>query len=344
MTADAVVLDFNTRLISFTNGFSTAAPMPVVSAIGPKTAKLIEPYEFLQPPLARVNGRVPLRDMNGGRDLDDADMQFDIFQGVPFRWTKLQTTNIIGTIHWLGQTLILTNVVANIYGGTGNGYAYFDFRPKHKGADYQFLITVTNVDLHLLATGLASATNHLEGLLAGAVAVTNASTENLQSWNGYGHVRLRDGLLWDVSIFGIFSPVLNAVSPGLGNSRAKEAAAKFAITNGVIATDSLEIRSTMTRMEYTGTVDLKGNLNATVMAHPLRDVWGVGSVISPLLWPFSKLFEYQVTGTLKDPKKQPVQFPAKVLLMPLHPIRSFESLMPGNGEFPASPTNAPTGK
>jgi len=36
MTADQVTLDFNTRLICFTNGFSTADPGPVTRAIGAK--------------------------------------------------------------------------------------------------------------------------------------------------------------------------------------------------------------------------------------------------------------------------------------------------------------------
>ena len=347
MTADAVVLNFNTRLISFTNGFSTADPKAIVRAIGPKTAKLIAPYEFLRPPVARVNGRVPLRDVNGGRDLDDADMKFEILQGAPFRWTKLETTNIVGTIHWQGQTLVLTNVIAKIYGGEGTGFANFDFRAKHKGADYQFAFSVSNLNLHLLASGLASATNRLEGVLSGEVVVTNASTENLQSWNGYGQAHLRDGMLWDVSIFGIFSPVLNAISPGLGNSQAKEAAAKFSITNGVIATDSLEIRSTMTRLQYAGTVDLRGNLNARVNAQLLRNTPVVGPLVSDLLWPVfwtvGKVFEYRVTGTLKNPKSDPVFVPKSFMMM-LHPIRSFESLLPADDEFPSSPTNAPPDK
>ena len=39
MTADKVTLDFNRRLICFTNGFSTADPEPVARAIGPKTGR-----------------------------------------------------------------------------------------------------------------------------------------------------------------------------------------------------------------------------------------------------------------------------------------------------------------
>jgi hypothetical protein len=338
MRADKVTLDFNQRLICFTNGFSTADPEPVARAIGPKTGRLVEPYHFLQPPTARVNGQVPLHDMNGGRDMTDVDLQFDIIRGGPFEWLKLKTTNITGTIHWRNQTLILTNVAAAFYGGDGNGFANFDFRAPHEGADYQFVVSVTNVNLHALAMDLSSPTNHLEGTLAAQLVVTDADSRDWRSWDGFGHANLHDGLLWDIPIFGILSPVLNTFLPGLGNSRATDASAKFSITNGVIYTDSLEIRSTMMRLEYAGTVDLRQNVHARVTAQLLRDTWVVGPVVSTMLWPVSKLFEYRVNGTLKNPKSEPVYVP-KLLLIPLHPIRTLEGMFPG-GE---TETNAPPG-
>jgi hypothetical protein len=336
MTADKVTLDFNARLICFTNGFSTADPEPVARAIGPKTGRVVEPYHFLQPPTVRVNGQVPLHDMNGGRDMAEADLQFDIIQGAPFEWMRFKTTNIVGIIHWKNQSLILTNVVAAFYGGNGNGFANFDFRAPHEGADYQFAVSVTNVNLHLLATDLSSPTSHLEGTLAGRLVVTDADSRDWRTWDGFGHANLHDGLLWDIPIFGILSPVLNTFLPGLGNSRATDATTKFFITNGVIYTDSMEIRSTMMRLEYTGTVDLKQNVHARVIAQLLRDTWVVGPLVSTVLWPVSKLFEYKINGTLKNPKSEPVYVP-KLLLLPLHPIRTLEGMFPGGD----TETNAP---
>jgi hypothetical protein len=336
MTADKVTLDFNARLVCFTNGFSTADPEPVARAIGPKTGRVVEPYHFLQPPTVRVNGQVPLHDMNGGRDMTDADLRFDIIKGGPFEWMKFKTTNIVGTIHWQNQSLILTNVAAAFYGGNGNGFANFDFRAPHEGADYQFAVSVTNVNLHLLAADLSSPTNHLEGTLAGRLVVTDADSRDWRAWDGFGHANLHDGLLWDIPIFGILSPVLNTFVPGLGNSRATDAAARFVITNGVIYTGSLEIRSTMMRLEYAGMADLKQNVHARVTAQLLRDTWVVGPLVSTVLWPVSKLFEYKITGTLKNPKSEPVYVP-KLLLLPLHPIRTLEGMFPG-GE---TGTNAP---
>ena len=107
------------------------------------------------------------------------------------------------------------------------------------------------------------------------------------------------------------------------------------ITNGVIYSDSLEIRSTMMRLEYAGTLDLKQNVNAHVTAQLLRDTWVVGPLVSTVLWPVSKLFEYHITGTLKNPKSEPVYVLPKFLLMPLHPIRTLEESSPAATPFPA---------
>jgi hypothetical protein len=339
-TADSVTLDFNTRLIYFTNVLSSADPEPVVRAIGPKTWKLVEPYHFLRPPTARVNGQIPLADLHGGPEMAAVDMRFDILKGAPFEWLRLKTTNIVGTLHWRGQALLLTNAVAAFYGGTADGFADFDFHVPHEGGDYHFAVSVTNVNLHALAVDLSSPSNSLEGTLAGRLVVTNASTENLESWCGFGQASLHNGLLWDIPIISIVSPVLNTVSPGLGNSRATEATGRFRIANGVMTTDSLEIRSTMTRLEYVGTIDLNQNVNAHVTAHLLRDTWVVGPLVSTALWPVSKIFEYHVTGPLQNPKSEPIFVLPKLLLFPLHPIRTLEDIfIPGGG----SPTNRPPG-
>lgn len=328
MMADLIIVDFNSWRIYFTNGFSTADPRSVARAISSKAGEVMDPYRFAVPCPTRVNGYAPLR------GLDDADLWFQV-EGAPLEWLKLKTSRITGQIHWLGETLILTNLTAAAYGGDADGFAHFDFHPK-AGTDFEFVAHVNNANLHNLAADVLTPTNHLEGVLGGRFVMTSANSGSWHTWNGYGQANLHDGLIWDVPIFGILSPVLNTIMPGLGSSRATDARTQFGMTNGVMFSDNLEIRSTMMRLQYAGTVDLQSKVDAKVDAQLLRDTWVVGPLLSTALWPVSKLFEFKITGTLQQPQMQPVYIP-KVFFMPLHPIRSLQEMLSNGVDTNALP-------
>ena len=189
---------------------------------------------------------------------------------------------------------------------------------------------LTNINLHALAADLSSPTNRLEGALSGRLVVTRADTRDWRTLDGFGHARLRDGLIWDIPMFGLLSPVLERRLAGAGQQPCDGCDGGLFITNGVIYSNPLEINTTMTRLEYTGTVDLWENVKARVTAELLHNLPGIGPLISPFLWPVGKLFEYQVTRTLKDPKKEPVHDVSKLLLFPVIPSA------PSRISFPAS--------
>lgn len=331
MHADGVRLDWPGDRIYFTNGFGTADPQKVANAIGPIPAQALRPYRFPQLITARVTGYAPLRDPT------NADLDFLAIGTAPMKWSKLKTPAITGEVHWIGQSLILTNIAATTYRGQGTANAHFDFRP-HNGAYYSFTINLTNVDVHDLATDLSGPMNHFEGRLSGHFIVTSAYSQDWHTCDGYGNADLRDGLIWDEPVFGILSPLLNGVSPGLGNSRATDATAQFFMTNGVISTDNMDIHAAMMHLRYDGTVDLMGGLNAHVSAELLRDVPGIGPVVNFLTSPVTKIMEYKVSGTLQHPKYKPVYIP-KFLLYMLHPIKTLKDLLPqDNGDYAPPPS------
>ncbi|NDF00923.1 MAG: hypothetical protein EB034_22040, partial [Verrucomicrobia bacterium] len=152
------------------------------------------------------------------------------------------------------------------------------------------------------------------------------NTADWQSWQGFGDVRLNDGLLWEFPIFGLFSPVLNAVNKDLGNSRAKEASGSFILTNSVLYTKNLVINSSPARLHYDGTVDFAGGVNAVVEAEMFRDTFLVGPILSFLTTPMTKVFEYKVTGSLANPKSEP-RFIPKFLLLPLRPFQTIREFL-----------------
>jgi hypothetical protein len=331
LSASSLKLVFDERKIFVTNGFSTADPEAVVHAIGPHAEHAIEPYHFLHPPTVHAYGVIPMRDER------DADLHFDV-DGGTFEWWKFQVPHITGKIDWVGQHLSLSDVRTDFYLGKAEGNAQFDFEKASHSADFKFNFVATDANLHLLARDLMDGkTNKLEGLLTARIEVTNANSADWQSWQGAGRVDLRDGLIWDIPIFGVFSPVLDTVMPGLGSSRARQGSATFIITNGVIDSEDLKIETLMARLRYRGTIDLKGAVDARMEAELFRNAWVVGPVLSLALWPVSKTFEYRITGSIHKPKSEPLFIP-KIFFLPLHPVQTIKGLMP---EQTGSSTNAP---
>jgi hypothetical protein len=282
----------------------------------------------------RVNGSIPVP------RADHPDLELEV-SGGPFSYWHFNLPQIQCLISWHGNYLALTNVQASFYGGNLSGNAWFDFSPP-KGANFKFQAQVMDANLRRLMADIVPETNRLEGVLNGHWIVTRANTEDWQSWNGRGDVQLHDGLIWSSPLFGLFTPVLNSISPGLGNSRATDGTATFTMTNSVIRTQDLEIRAPAVRLHYSGTVDFEGRVNARMEANLFRDTWLVGRLFSMALFPITKLFEYKVTGTLKNPKSEPLYILPKFILLPIHPIRTMKDLF--TPEPAAEPSKEPPKK
>jgi hypothetical protein len=319
-TAPGVGIDVKQQRIWITNAFGNVDPHVVARCIGRKTGRILEEYVFDLPPTTRVNGSVDLR-----KGSDEDDLHFEISGGA-FHWKDFRFQQISGNIDWVGRTMTLTNMQGIFHGGRAMGNAYFVF-PRKQGADFSFKLSVAEVDFHSLMLDLSRKTNQLEGMLNGELIVVSANTDQPKSWMGYGHVHLRDGLIWEIPVFGIFSPILNAIMPGLGNSRAKQGFGEFLITNSVISTKDLDIQATAMRMHFRGTVDFDKRIVSKVEAELLRDLPGVGLILSKILWPVTKVFEYELTGTLAQPKAEPLYIIPKVLLLPLQPFKVLKDIV-----------------
>jgi hypothetical protein len=328
ITSPGAGFDARTRILYVTNTVSTIEPERITRAIGPKTAETLSPYVFRRPPTGRANGWVNVRDSRF------ADIRFDI-SGGPFHYWKFNVPEVSATVHWFNGTVTITNVAANFYKGRLEANLFFDFAAS-TNADFNFQARVTEGDLHALMSDLTSPTNRLEGQLSGNLYVTQANTDDWKSWQGYGDAQLRDGYLWEIPLFGIVSPMLNRFNPGFGNSRVSGGAATFRIADSVIHTDDLEIRAQAMRLAYRGTVDFEGRVDARVEARPLRDTWLIGPVVSFVLSPLTKAFEYRVTGTLSRPEKEPLYIP-KPLMIPFHPFKTLKELFGEEKPDPAPP-------
>ncbi|MEO6183132.1 MAG: hypothetical protein ABIP71_08575, partial [Verrucomicrobiota bacterium] len=314
ISAGRVALNFTNKELVFKNIYSTVDPYLIARLIGRKVAEAIEPYQFAEPPAFRLNGSLSIG------QIDDTDLHFDV-DGTLFQWKYFNADRLSGHIDWVGKTLLLTNILASAYnGGQIAGWSYFVFSPTN-GADFKFDLAAGDIDLQNLVRSLKGKTNRIEGLVHGQMTLNSGNTRNWDSWQGTGKVNLRDGLVWDVPIFGIFSPFLNAIVPGAGNSRAHEASANFLVSNGIIYSEDLEIRAPMLRLQYRGGIDFQQRVDARVEAELLHDTWVIGPLVSLALTPISKILAWQVTGNLSHPVSEPVYIP-NFLMMTLRPFHT----------------------
>lgn len=331
VTADGVGLDIAQGWLQLTNAVARIQPNRVTRAIGEKVARTLEPYSFHQPVTARVQGGLNVRNTH------QADLRFDVAGG-PFSWWRFQVPEIRGLVHWHDDTLSITNLEARFYQGDLSGRLFFDFTAG-RGADFQLQTHVFNANLHQLMADLWTPTNQLEGTVAGDLVVTRANTDDWSSWQGYGRAELYEGFLWDIPLLGIFSDAFEGI--GIGKSRISGLTATYGITNSVIHTTDLALRSAAMRLAYRGTFDFEGRANGRAEAQLLRDAALIGPLVSAIFFPLTKLFEYRITGTLTKPVKEPLYIP-KPLLIPLNPFGTLRQIfVPEKPPAPAAPERQP---
>lgn len=313
--APGMGIDVTNQVLYFTNVLTQMDPDLVARTIGPKVAANLEPYRFDEPPTVIVNGALHLARH------PEADLSFEV-DGGAFHYWKFNLDSIRADLRWFGDSLSISNLEGQFYDGWLIGDADFDFAPTNR-TDFHFDSVVEQADLHLLMSDINSSSNKLEGLLSGQLLVTSANSKDWKSWQGGGHVELREGLIWEIPLFGIFTPVLEKISPGLAT--ATEGTATFGMTNSIISTGDMKIFSPALRLEYKGTVDFDRRVDGKMEALILRDVSFIGPLVRFALTPLTKLFEYKVTGELSHPRAEPLYIP-KFLQIPMHPFHTLHRL------------------
>ena len=329
---EALGYDIMGYQLHFTNAVSTLDPGGVTRAVGPKTAHALEPYVFATTPHVILNGIIPTRS-----NVEDANISFETRAG-GVRWWKLAPTSLNTTVWWRGQSVTLTNIDAGFHGGRLTGNVFVDLRDL-EDTTFSFDTAFTDVQLRSLLADLVPKTNRIEGLISGRLTVREAHSRTNGPWFGGGEIRLRDGFLWDLPLFGGLSVAFDKIAPGLGQTRFNSGQATFTIKDRLIRTHDLEFNSPTMRLKADGTVDFDSNMDATMQAELLHDVPLLGPVIGLALSPFSKLFEYDVRGTLGKPTME-LRYVPGFLLAPLRPIETIKSLFPGEAKKPEEPAKA----
>jgi hypothetical protein len=306
-------MDWTAKKISLSNAVSSLDKNIAVRVLGPQAPEWLRVIGFDTPPDLRVNGSFVLNDESA------TDLHFAV-TGRNFRYSKLLAGTASGQVHWTGRSVALTNVQAALYDGALDGWGVFDYAPK-MGTQFRGQVSLAKIQLPLLMEEWSGKTNRLKGELEGRLAITGGTSLDKKSWTGFGHLEVNHALLWNFRLFGIFSDMLNKIIPSSGNNRSHQARADFVLTNAMISTGNLEIRSTDFRLLYRGTLNSEKQLDAVVEAKILRDTPVLGPVLGLFFSPLNRLFEYKIGGTLDAPTHRHLYIPPALthILEPARP-------------------------
>ena len=323
-TLDALAFDLKEKRLSLTNGVGKVDPAAVFKAIGPKTARALEPYQFIDPPKVKVDGWIQT---GSGRNI--ASLHVDV-DGGAFKFNRFNSRDMNGEIFWAGHTITLTNVVSEFYGGELIGNFFSRFNDK-QSSEIDFHLHAKEMELTGFMSDVLGRDSGLSGQIDGNLDI-KALSNDWSSWNGSARLSLKDGYLWELPLFGVFSPVLDQMTPGLGAGKFSKGTGDFKIVNSIVKTRNVELKSPLVRLQYTGHVDFNGKIsNAGVVAEPLRDTWVIGPVLGPVLnlalKPIERMLKFKVEGTLNKPKMKFKHIP-KLFLVPVQiPLKLFDDIV-----------------
>ncbi|MBN1917886.1 MAG: hypothetical protein JW889_08260 [Verrucomicrobia bacterium] len=200
-----------------------------------------------------------------------------------------------------------------LYDGTFTGAYETDFAAE--GMPYKLDARLDQVDIARMPLLTNVQDRRLQGRLGASVGV-NGNLDDLTTSFGNGRVRVRDGYIWEFSVFDELFSVLAVHTPGLTKVVFDEVRGDFHVEGLALRTDNFYCRSTLLRLLFEGRIDLNGNLDFVVDPLFFRERGGpirrlVAGVVNIAANVIPRAL---VKGTVNDPVVKPYLRPRLPIL------------------------------
>jgi hypothetical protein len=286
----SIAFDFDDGLVDIRNVRCALYPVEAALWIDPDLVGDIRPYRLQkQPPSLVINGQVDLRRPPARTRLDiglDAPRLDYTFCG-----KELQFTNVTGKLNFADARMRMTDIRAELFGGTMKGDADISLLKAKPG--HAARLEFGDIDFSKL-TKLYFDYDESQGKLNGHFNFTGAGDDG-RAMRGQGYLLVEDGHVFAIPFLGPFSEILNKLVPGMGYHKARQASANFTMADGMIHTDDFVIEGKGFSMIGDGMIGFLDDRMDFDMRLNARGLPGV------LLFPMSKLLEYETRGKFSKP-------------------------------------------
>jgi hypothetical protein len=134
----------------------------------------------------------------------------------------------------------------------------------------------------------------------------------LRQATGGGDLRIANGELLSIPLFGGLSRYLSLLLPGLGYLSQRDFHANFEVGGNRVRTEEAYLLGNVLSMRGRGAYGFDGDLGFRVEVKFLRE--GITATVARLITsPLTKALEFQLSGTPSDPRWRPVNSPERLL-------------------------------
>ncbi len=278
---------------------STLDPVKVMTWIDPRIAQSLKDYRFRKPPELRVSGKVGLRNP----DKNNLQIELNAPSGLGYTLIKkdLPFGPTSGTVLLKEQKVFVDIPKSRLFAGDVALKAEASVKPGD--GSYGASVHLENVDFQSI-TKLYFDYGESSGKLTADYTFRAVGGED-RSMAGKGNLLIKNGNVLAMPILGPLSVLLNDIIPGIGYQPAHKASADFTVGNGVINTRNLLIKGTGFSMIGHGDIYYLEDRMTMSMRLNAQGLPGL------VLFPVSKIFEYESVGSAKHPQWRPKILPKR---------------------------------
>ena len=302
-------LEFANKLVTL-DAAGNAHPQQIGLAVGSKTFDaILRNFTFEGPVQFETSGTVHVS-TNGVSDLrlrlgaEDMAVKSWMADAVSF------------DLHWRDRTVDLGRFDAAIFGGKLAGNVRFQAPPRGVRSPLRFEVNVGGEQMRfedVVRTLVQKEGEPYRGTFGGQLRLAGEmGTGVIDSLDGEGYVSIEKGRILEIPVFGGLSTILTNLYSGLGVTRQTELRADLVVKGRDLEMPNVELVGDVFSLHGDGAYDMvTTELDYDVEFKLLGD-GVVGSVVRLVTTPITRLLEFDLEGTMAEPRWRPKNLPKEL--------------------------------
>ena len=317
----SIQVDFD-RKLAFFNVTNSFPPADIARALVPEERTILEQIRFTGPVYSAGSGQI---DYGGCTNQNFKGS----FRAENIGMGKIQASAFNADFSGRGTQLAFTNAAIQLYSGLAEGSAEFHILLKDISAPYHINARISQLDLAQLLSQVSTGDyNRTHGQLAATLDFTaDANGGFWKSVQGGGRVKIENGHLADIPLFGGFSRLTQSAFPGFNLFSLTAFSADYQLHDGAIWSDNAQLGGTLVSARGRGNYSPEKGIDFIVAAEPLRQTSGndkegnqlqrlAVSALREGAAPFLRLLEFKLEGPLEKPEWRFVNLPKEIPGLP----------------------------